>query len=64
MIKPDGMKVSIANEINKTILSSVFELYKKKKVWISKTLAKELYKEHEKKIFYKELCDFISSSPG
>jgi len=61
IIKPDAVKNKKIGEII-TIIENKFEIIKIKKKKISLEKAKKFYKEHEKKTFFNNLINFLSSS--
>jgi len=63
MIKPDGVKKELENEIIKRIELTGLVVDQKKRFTISADLAKKHYGEHEGKPFYPDLIKFITSGP-
>jgi nucleoside-diphosphate kinase len=63
MIKPDGVKKNLTNEIMARLERKGLEIEKIKKIKITKTLAEKHYAEHVGKPFYPGLIDFITSGP-
>ena len=55
IIKPDAVKNSFVDEINKIII------LKSKKIKISKDIAESFYSEHKERPFFSELVDFMTS---
>ena len=47
----------------KNFIENGFNVQKEKKIQISKTEAEEIYKVHQFKPFYGELCNYLSSGP-
>jgi nucleoside-diphosphate kinase len=63
MIKPDGIKKGLENEIIKRIELTGLTVDQTKKFTINAELAKKHYGEHEGKPFYPDLIKFITSGP-
>lgn len=63
MVKPDGVRKSLAGEIIKRYESAGLKLIALKLVRLSQEKAEELYSIHKGKPFYDELVDFIMSGP-
>jgi len=63
MVKPDGVRKSLAGEIIKRYESAGLKLIALKLVRLSQEKAEELYSIHKGKPFYNELVDFIISGP-
>lgn len=61
IIKPDAVKNSFVNEINKIIEDNKLIVLKSKKIKISKDIAENFYSEHKEKSFFSELVDFMTS---
>ncbi|MGI9658811.1 MAG: nucleoside-diphosphate kinase, partial [Gaiellaceae bacterium] len=63
LIKPDGVKRSLAGEILARFERRGLELRAAKLVKVDADLAGEHYGEHREKPFFGELVEFITSSP-
>ncbi|MHB8840714.1 MAG: nucleoside-diphosphate kinase [Candidatus Aquicultor sp.] len=63
MVKPDGVRKSLAGEIIKRYESAGLKLIALKLVRLSQEKAEELYSIHKGKPFFDELVDFITSGP-
>ena len=61
IIKPDAVKNSFVNEINKIIEDNKLIVLKSRKIKISKDIAENFYSEHKEKSFFSELVDFMTS---
>lgn len=63
ILKPDAIQRKIAGEIISRFEKKGFKIVAMKMVLISKDKAEYHYAEHREKPFFKELVDFITSSP-
>jgi nucleoside-diphosphate kinase len=63
LVKPDGMRRSLAGEILSRLEQRGYELRGARLLKIPRTLAAEHYAEHKGKPFYDELVSFITSGP-
>ena len=63
IIKPDAMERNLEDKIKNFFEKSNIKILKTKKVKISKEEASEFYKVHETKVFYDNLCNYLSSGP-
>ena len=63
IIKPDAVERNLENEIKEIFKNNRFNIFKEKKIQITKSEAEQFYKVHETKPFYKDLCAFLSSGP-
>ncbi len=63
MIKPDGVKKGHIGSILKIICDNGFKIISMKMIRLSIFEAKLFYKIHEKREFYKELINYITSGP-
>jgi len=63
LVKPDGMRRSLAGEILSRLEQRGYELRGARLLKIPRTLAAEHYAEHKGKPFYGELVSFITSGP-
>ncbi len=61
IIKPDAVKNSFVDEINKIIEDNNLLILKSKKIKISKDIAENFYSEHKERPFFSELVDFMTS---
>ena len=63
IIKPDAVQRNLENEIKEMFKNTGFNIYKEKKIQITKSEAEQFYKVHETKPFYNDLCTYLSSGP-
>ncbi|MBU0980539.1 MAG: nucleoside-diphosphate kinase [Nanoarchaeota archaeon] len=63
LIKPDGVVRSLVGEILHRFEKTGMKIIGLKMVWIDKDFAKEHYKAHKDKAFFKELVEFITEGP-
>ena len=63
IIKPDAVERNLDNKIKSFFEKNNLKILKSKKVKISKEEASEFYKVHQTKLFYNELCNYLSSGP-
>jgi nucleoside-diphosphate kinase len=63
IIKPDAIERNLEDKIKNFFEKSNIKILKTKKVKISKEEASEFYKVHETKVFYDNLCNYLSSGP-
>ena len=63
IIKPDAVERKLENEIKEMFKKTGFNIYKEKKIQITKSEAEQFYKVHETKPFYNDLCTYLSSGP-
>ena len=63
IIKPDAVERSLENEIKEIFNKNGFKILKEKKLELNKSDAEEFYKVHETKLFYSDLCEYLSSGP-
>ena len=63
IIKPDAVERNLDNEIKQMFKKNGFSILKEKKIQIEKSEAEKLYKIHETKPFYDDLCSYLSSGP-
>ena len=63
IIKPDAVERNLENEIKEIFKNNRFNIFKEKKIQITKSEAEQFYKVHETKPFYKDLCAYLSSGP-
>ena len=63
IIKPDAVERNLENEIKEMFKNTGFNIYKEKKIQITKSEAEQFYKVHETKPFYNDLCAYLSSGP-
>jgi len=63
IIKPDAVERNLQDEIKKKFIENGFNIKNEKKIQISKNEAEEVYKVHQSKPFYNELCNYLSSGP-
>jgi len=63
IIKPDAVERNLENKIKSSYEKNKLQIFKSKKVKISREEAAEFYKEHQTKPFYNDLCNYLSSGP-
>ena len=63
IIKPDAVERNLQDAIKKFFEENGFKIKSKKKIQISKSEAEEIYKVHQSKTFYGEICNYLSSGP-
>ena len=63
IIKPDAIERNLENEIKEIFKNNRFNIFKEKKIQITKSEAEQFYKIHETKPFYNDLCAYLSSGP-
>ena len=63
MVKPDGVKRELDQEVFKRVKQAGLKIVQQKKLDLSLDLAQELYSPHLGKPFYQGLLKFITSGP-
>jgi nucleoside-diphosphate kinase len=63
MIKPDAVNASNAGAITKLIEEAGFRIVAMKKTQLTAARAGEFYAIHSERLFYKDLCAYMSSGP-
>ena len=63
IIKPDAVQRNLDKDIKEMFKKRGFSILKEKKIQIEKLEAEKLYKVHETKPFYNDLCTYLSSGP-
>ena len=63
IIKPDAVERKLENEIKNFFLKNDLKIVDSKKIQITKEEAEEFYKVHQSKLFYNDLCSYLSSGP-
>ena len=63
MIKPDGMKKGLADEIKKRICAAGFKIAAERTFTFDDRLVREHYSHMVQKPFFPELAEFMTSSP-
>ena len=63
IIKPDAVERNLQDQIKQEFTNKGFKIIKEKKIHISKEEAERFYKVHESKLFYNDLCAYLSSGP-
>lgn len=63
IIKPDAVERNLSEEIKSEFEKSGFNILKEKKIKLEKSDAEKFYKVHQTKLFYNDLCDYLSSGP-
>jgi nucleoside diphosphate kinase len=60
MIKPDGFNLSKRKFIFSNIKLNGLTVLREKITWLTKSQAKEFYKEHEDRAFFEELVKYMT----
>jgi nucleoside-diphosphate kinase len=63
IIKPDAVERNLDSEIKSIFQNDGFKIANEKKIQLAKSDAEEFYKVHETKLFYNDLCKYLSSGP-
>ena len=63
IIKPDAVERNLIDEIQEIFKKNNLHIKESKKIHISKEEAAEVYKVHQSKPFYNDLCSYLSSGP-
>jgi len=63
LVKPDGVVRGLTGETIKRIEQKNMKIVAMKMIRVTEDLAKEHYKEHEGKPFFKDLIDYITLAP-
>ena len=63
IIKPDAVERNLDSKIKYFFEKNDLKILKSKKVKISKEEASEFYKVHQTKLFYNDVCSYLSSGP-
>ena len=63
IVKPDAVERNLEDKIKNFYENNSLKILKSKKVKISKEEASEFYKVHQTKLFYNDLCNYLSSGP-
>jgi nucleoside-diphosphate kinase len=63
LVKPDGVVRRLTGETIKRIEQKNMKIVAMKMIRVTEDLAKEHYKEHEGKTFFKDLIDYITLAP-
>ena len=63
VVKPDGVERALVGEILKRFENSGLKIVGLKMCWIDSEFAKEHYRAHKTKPFFKELVEFITEGP-
>ena len=63
IIKPDAVERNLEDKIKKIFIKNNLKILKAKKVKITREEASEFYKIHQTKLFYNDLCNYLSSGP-
>ena len=63
IIKPDAVERNLEDKIKSFFKKNNLKISKTKKVKITKEEASEFYKIHQTKLFYNDLCNYLSSGP-
>ena len=63
IIKPDAVERNLVNEIKSIFKNNNLKVKDSKKIHISKEEAADLYKVHQSKPFFNDLCSYLSSGP-
>ena len=63
IIKPDAVERNLDSEIKSIFQNDGFKIANEKKIQLAKSDAEEFYKVHQSKLFYNDLCKYLSSGP-
>ena len=63
IIKPDAVERNLDSQIKEMFRTNGFTIVQEKKIQIEKQEAEKVYKVHETKPFYNDLCTYLSSGP-
>jgi nucleoside diphosphate kinase len=63
IIKPDAMHPSIIEEVYELLHRNRITITAKRKLWLTKEQVAELYREHDKKEWFEQLLNYMSSAP-
>ena len=63
IIKPDAVERNLDEKIKSIFVKEGFKIVKEKKIKLEKEDAEKFYKVHETKLFYNDLCEYLSSGP-
>ncbi len=63
IIKPDATKRNLTGAINAKFETAGLKIIAQKKIHLTKKQAGVFYSVHQKRPFYSELCEFMSSHP-
>jgi len=63
IIKPDATRRNLTGAINVRLEAAGLRIVAQKRLWLTKGQAGAFYAVHEKRPFYEDLCDFMSSAP-
>ena len=63
IIKPDAVERNLTDDIKKIFIKNNLKIKESKKIHITKDEAAEFYKVHQSKLFYSDLCAYLSSGP-
>ena len=63
IIKPDAVERNLSEKIKLIFSNNNLSILNTKKLHISKDEAAEVYKVHQSKPFYDQLCNYLSSGP-
>ena len=63
VIKPDAMLPAVLEQIIEAIKRNRFEIIRMRKIWLSKEVAMEFYKEHDAQPYFQKLVTYMTSAP-
>ena len=63
IIKPDAVERNLSENIKNIVIKNDLKTKENKKIHITKDKATKLYKVHQSKPFYNDLCTYLSSGP-
>jgi nucleoside-diphosphate kinase len=63
IIKPDATRRNLTGAINAIFEKNGLRIVAQRRMWMSRTQAKEFYKVHAERPFYNDLVDFMVSGP-
>ena len=63
IIKPDATRRNLTGKINAKFEEAGLRIVAQKRIHMTKEQAGKFYEVHSERLFYDELCDFMSSEP-
>ena len=63
IIKPDAVERNLTEEIKNEFKNNGFTIKNEKKIKLEKSEAEKFYQVHQSKLFFNDLCEYLSSGP-